>query len=536
MTAPQTIDSLIRSAARTRGPELALTDAPNRETFFSGEPLRLTWDQVDEAVDAIAGRLTDLGAGLGATVGIQLPNVAELVLGILACCRVGAVVAPFPIQHRAHELRQGIASAGVDLMITGARPDRPDQLQSVSSVLEEFEGTRMMVVGDSADGTVGGTPAERLSLALDDDTPGAPPHHPDPGDLVSVCWTSGTTGTPKGVPRSHAMWLASGRFQVDELSITASDRILCPFPVVNMAGIGGMLVPWAIAGSALHLHQPLDLQVFLGQLQTERISYTVVPPPLLNMLLSNEALLDSIDLSHIRIIGSGSAPLDPWMVQGWQDRGIEIVNIFGSNEGAALLSTRAAVPDPVERARFFPIPSRAGIEVKLVDQVSDDTITEIGKPGELRFRGDTVFDGYLDSTGEEFDDQGFYRTGDIFELAGNGDPPLLRFVDRAKDIIIRGGMNISAAEVESIVSGVGSVAECAVVAYPDADLGERVGVFVVPADGASPNLQDVVTHMRAQEVASYKLPERIEIVTELPRNVLGKVVKAELRARWSEAK
>jgi len=536
VTEAQTIDALIREAARVRGPELALSDAPNRETFFSGEPLRLTWAQVDDAVDTVADHFADLGVGLGSIVGVQLPNVVELVLGILACSRVGAVVAPFPIQHRAHELRQGIAAAGVDLMITGARPDRPDQLHTVASVLAEFDGASLVVVGEAAEVEIDGKPVEQLNMSSAGDAHGASPHHPDPDDLVSICWTSGTTGTPKGVPRTHAMWLASGRFQVDELAITAADRILCPFPVVNMAGIGGMLVPWAITGSALHLHQPLDLQVFLGQLQSERITYTVVPPPLLNMLLANEAMLDSIDLSHIRTIGSGSAPLDPWMVQGWQERGIEIANIFGSNEGAALLSTRAAVPDPIERARYFPIPTRPGIEIKVVDQISGETITEIGRPGELRFRGDTVFDGYLDSTGEEFDDKRFYRTGDIFELAGTDEPPrLLRFVDRAKDIIIRGGMNISAAEVESIVSGLGSVAECAAVAYPDTDLGERVGVFVVPTEGHSPTLEEVAAHVREQEVASYKIPERLEIVTELPRNVLGKVVKSELRARWSEA-
>jgi len=154
--------------------------------------------------------------------------------------------------------------------------------------------------------------------------------------------------------------------------------------------------------------------------------------------------------------------------------------------------------------------------------------------GELRFRGTTVFDGYLDSTGEEFDEQGFYRTGDLFELAGESDPPnLFRFVDRAKDIIIRGGMNISAAEVEALVASHESVQECAAVAYPDAELGERVGLFVVPAADASPSLETLVAHVREQGVASYKLPERLELIDALPRNPVGKVTKTELRTKIS---
>jgi acyl-CoA synthetase (AMP-forming)/AMP-acid ligase II len=333
------------------------------------------------------------------------------------------------------------------------------------------------------------------------------------------------------------MWLASASVQVTELAITADERILCPFPIVNMAGIGGMLVPWTMAACSLFLHQPLDVAVFIDQVQRERISYTVAPPPLLNRLLRDEAQLDAIDLSSIRAISSGSAPLDPWMVKGWQDRGIEIINVFGSNEGASLLSTRRAVPDPTERARFFPPPTAEGVTVRLVDLATEEDITEPGRPGELRFTGPTVFSGYLESTGEEFDDQGYYRTGDVFQwTGGDGPPTLLQFIDRAKDIIIRGGMNVSAAEVEALASSHDDVAECAAVAFPDADLGERIGLFVVAAPGASPSLEVIVGHLRAQEVASYKLPERMELVDALPRNPVGKVTKSELRGRWAAAR
>ncbi len=525
-----TVHQLLEAAVARRPDALALSDAPNRDALFGGGPVRLTWTELDKAIDRLAHRFSELGVGPGDKVGIQLPNVVELVVSILACVRVGAVAVPFPIQHRSHELRTGMNTVPLSLMVTGARPDRPDQLDTVAEVAADF-GVPVAVFGDAG--------PEHAPLAISNaasDTTSETrfePHRGVSDDVVTVCWTSGTTGVPKGVPRTNSMWLASSRTQVERVGITADDRMLCPFPVVNMAGIGGMLMPWLQAGAAIHLHQPLDLEIFMAQIQGESITYTVAPPPLLNMLLRNEALLNSVDLSSIRAISSGSAPLDPWMVQGWQERGIEIINVFGSNEGAALLSTMASVPDPLERARYFPVPDSHGIEVRLVDLADGTEIRQVGTPGELRFRGPTVFDGYIDSDGREFDEQGYYRTGDVFQWAGDAEPPaLLQFVDRAKDIIIRGGMNISAAEVEALVSSHDDVVECAAVAFPDPDLGEKLGVFVVPAPGTTPTLEQIVAHLRRQEIASYKLPERLELIESLPRNAVGKVTKPTLRDAW----
>ena len=519
-----TLDGLVRVAAAAKADDESLVDAPNRADFFGGSPRRLTWAQVDSSVDAVASALASAGVGAGDAVAIQLPNVVELPLAILGCIRIGAVATPFPVQHREHELRVGLEASGARHLITAARPDRPDLLRASADVLDEY-GAIMLTVGDEHP-----DPAKAIDVAAE---PGDVPAYDNASvdAVATICWTSGTTGVPKGVPRSHAMWLATSNTQVDALDLGGADVMLCPFPLVNMAGIGGMLVPWLETTCRLVLHNPIDLPVFLGQIGDEHVTYTVAPPPLLNMLLRNDALLESVDWSSVRKITSGSAPLDPWMVEGWQDRGIEIVNAFGSNEGAALLSTQATVPDPTDRARFFPAPTNPAIEVRLVDVDSGHEITEPGRTGELRFRGPTVFDGYLGSTGDEFDADGFYRTGDIFEFAQT-EPVLYRFVDRVKDIIIRGGMNVSAAEVEALISSHESVAECSVVGYPDPDLGERVGVFVVAAPDSSPTLDDVVAHLRQQQVASYKLPERFDIVEALPRNPVGKIVKSDLRDRW----
>ncbi len=526
---PTTIDDLLRAAVEHDPDSLALADAPNRATFFTGEPNRMSWAELDASVDALAGDLATLGAGPGAPVAIQLPNVIELAISLLACWRLGATAVPFPVQHRSHELTHGLAVSRPALFVSAARPDRPELLDEIAAVIAAHPDEIVFAAFGDGSGEDGAAGVERLALRTD-----GPPLERigAPDDVATVCWTSGTTGTPKGVPRTNAMWLTAGRFQVDQLGLASDDRILCPFPIVNMAGIGGMLVPWLLSKGAFHLHQPLDLPVFLQQVSSEQITYTVAPPPLLNMLLANAPLLDSVDISTLRRIGSGSAPLDPGMVAGWQGRGVEIVNIFGSNEGAAMLSTAASVPDPEQRARFFPRPAGSGILARLVDLASGEEITTSGTVGELRFAGPTVFNGYLDSDGSEFDDDGYFRTGDLFEWVDEP-PTLMRFVDRAKDIVIRGGMNISAAEVEGLLSGHPSVGECAVVGYPDADLGERLGVFVVASPGTDPTLDDLVAHLRGLGVASYKLPERMDVVDALPRNPVGKVTKPDLRARWA---
>jgi non-ribosomal peptide synthetase component E (peptide arylation enzyme) len=192
------------------------------------------------------------------------------------------------------------------------------------------------------------------------------------------------------------------------------------------------------------------------------------------------------------------------------------------------------MPDPEVRARFFPRPGAPGAP-ELLDRVrtklvapDGKEITEPGVPGELYLSGPTVFAGYLPGTAsvDPFDEDGYLRTGDLFEIAGDRGQ-YLRYVDRAKDIIIRGGMNIAPAELEVLLAGHPSVAEAAVAGYPDDVLGEKVCAVVVPKGEI--DLQSVIAFLRDQGIASYKLPERLKIVEALPRNPVGKILKRELR-------
>lgn len=319
--------------------------------------------------------------------------------------------------------------------------------------------------------------------------------------------------------------------------------LLNPFPMINMAGISGMFLPWLFTGCLLVQHHPFDAPTFFVQIATERVTYTLAPPALLWMLLHNEDLRSKVDLSSLEQIGSGSAPLQPAMVRGWQEQfGLNVINNFGSNEGLALQSLPEDFPNPDERARFFPRHGALGVEweafladrvsVHVVDLQTEEEITAPGVPGELRIAGPTVFAGYLDgeTLSSPFDEQGRLCTGDVFEIAGD-DGQFLVYVDRNKDLIIRGGMNIAPVALEAMIAEHPAVAEVAVIGDPDEVLGERVAAVVALREGQSLTLDELVAFLRDRKIGSYQLPERLEVRAELPRNAVGKLLKRDLRSQ-----
>ncbi|GII58363.1 AMP-dependent acyl-CoA synthetase [Planotetraspora thailandica] len=532
-----TMDALFRARVAAEPDRLALVDPRNKPDLLGLSPRRLTWRRLDDEVTRFAAVLLRHGLGAGDVLGVQLPNTVELVTVYLACWRLGVVVSPLPVQYREHEVAELGALAGFAGFVTvsalgGRRP--ADEVRTALPGLPA-----LLVYGEALDAEVAGADPEEARAAVE---AYAAAHPADPNDCVTICWTSGTESTPKGVPRSHYDWLAMCWATVDAPRLTADDVLLNPFPMVNMAGVCGMFLPWLRVGGVLVQHHPFDLPTFLAQIAEERATYTVAPPALLSLLLARGDLLARADISSLRLIGSGSAPLPPAMVKGWQDvHGVGVVNFFGSNEGIALLTDPHDVPDPEQRARYFPRYGVPGVtwtsrisrqvSVRLVDPETGEEVTEPGRPGELRLKGPTVFAGYVDGgrLPDPFDEQGYLKTGDVFVIDGE-QGEFLRYVDRAKDIIIRGGMNIAPAELESLIAAHPHVADVAVVGYPDEVLGERVCAVVVPKDGAQLTLDDLVGHLRSARIASYKLPERLLLRTALPRNPVGKVLKRDLRS------
>ncbi|RAY12800.1 (2,3-dihydroxybenzoyl)adenylate synthase [Actinomadura craniellae] len=531
----ETLDELFRARVAAAPDRLAVVDPANRRDLVGTDPRRLTWRELDDEVVALAGTLLRHGLGQGDVLAVQLPNTIELVCAYLACWRLGVVISPLPVQYREHEVKALGAVAGFTAFLTLARMgERELAAEALAAGVPVLSyGTDLPAGAVPVDGT----PADRETVEAY-----AAAHPADPNDCVTICWTSGTESTPKGVPRTHHDWIAMSWNTIDAPGLTGDDVLLNPFPMVNMAGINGMFLPWLRVGGVLVQHHPFDLPTFLRQIAAERATYTVAPPPLLNLLLARKELLAAADISSLRLIGSGSAPLAPAMVRGWQEtHGIGVINFFGSNEGIGLLTAPRDVPDPEQRARYFPrygVPgitwssrTAESIQVKLVDTVTGAEITEPGVPGELRIKGPMVFPGYVggERLASPFDEDGFLKTGDVFMIAGDRDQ-FLEYVDRAKDLVIRGGMNIAPAELEGLLAAHPDVAEVSVIGVPDETFGERVCAVVVPVEGATVTLDSLVAHLRERKIASFKLPERLEVRTVLPRSPLGKVLKRELRA------
>lgn len=530
----------------------AVVDAPNRADFAHGTPQRWTWAQLGEQVDRFCLLLLDSGIRRDELVVVMLPNCVEQFVVYLACARLGIVVTPVPVQYREHELEHILSITKAAAAVTFGCIGKPEAGHLAAQMFEGLKAAhpslRQVLAWGSALPAASTDIAARTAEPVSDAGKQALAQAEKlaavtANDVFTVCWTSGTEAQPKGVPRSHNEWLIVAPSIIESAGIVPHARLLNPFPLVNMAGISTAFASWLVLGGTVVQHQPFALPVFLQQLREERIDYTVAPPAILNMLLQNEALLAGIDFKRLNRIGSGSAPLSDWMVRGFEEKhGVQIVNYFGSNEGAALSGNQSDIPEPDLRARFFP---RAGvpgfdwsvtttrkIRTRLVDLESGEEINEAGKPGEIRFAGPTIFSGYFrapDLNQHAFDEQGFYKTGDLFELAGDR-LQYYRYVGRSKDLIIRGGVNISSEEIENLLMACPGVRDAAVVAVPDATLGEKLCACIVAAEGQQPTLASIGAFLRDEKrVAVYKLPEYLILLPALPRNPVGKILKRDLR-------
>ncbi len=528
-----------------RGDQIAMIDAANKASFMGQAPLRLTWAELDRATQHCADALYRHGVRSGAVVGVQIPNSVELAITYFALNRLGAIFSAYPVQYRSHELKQLAEIAGATYFVTTAGFVGRDLEAEVGMVVDDLPDVEGLITWHA--GSESGGPTLDLTRFLSTETvadeaylryvDGLDPHV---NDCVLIMFTSGTTGVPKGVPRAHCDTLFGGITNVANPGLTAESVILNAMPMVNAGSIGGIFMPWLICGCTMVQHQPFDLKIFIEQIESEKVTYTVVAPTILNDMASDQTVFERHDLSSLKIVGAGSAPLSGWSIDIWErEHGVQIINFFGASEGVQLTADPDTVPDPTMRGRCLPIPRsprfkwRHPLErqahARLVDLDSGEEITTPGRPGELRYTSPSTFAGYLHGVGDPFDDQGYFCTGDIFELSAD-EPDMLVHVDRKKDLIIRGGLNISAAEVEALLAGHPGIAEVAAVGRKDRRLGERTCVFVVPRDPANPpSLEDLSAHLQGLGIATYKLPEFLELIDALPRNPSGKVLKRELR-------
>ena len=423
---------------------------------------------LDEEIARVAGGLHALGIRRGDAVAWQRANGDDVVVLYRACWRLGATAVP--IHHLA-------GPADVATILDGTRP--------------------ALVVGDALpDG-----PPVTTSAA-------------EPDDIGVVLHTSGSSGVPKGVRHTQGRLAYKGRLMADVHALTPDDAVLMPAPLAHISGLlNAVLVAGVVPMRASVLMAKWDPDAALDIIERERITFMIGPPTFFIGLMGARSF-STERVESLRLVSSGGAGVTPAFVErASRELGCTVKRTYGSTE-APTMTTSFAGDDP-ERAR-----TTDGRPVGDVELRVDPTT------GELLVRGSELFVGYTDAarTAEAFTDDGFFRTGDVGVIDDDG---WLTITGRIKDIIIRAGENISAAEVEAALEAHAAVQQAVAVGEPDDRLGERVVAVVVGE--SSFDLDACRAHFEALGIARFKTPERVVVVDELPLLPAGKPDREAIR-------
>jgi len=520
--------NIFKEHVNTKPDQICIIDPLNKEELTGFPPERLTYKELDRSVDALAEKLLKKGIKKDDIIMVQLPNCWELGMLYLAISRTGAIISPVPVLLREAELSYIAEITKAKAFITVEEFNRfkhrkmGENLQSTFPDLEHVithEEIRKMSKGD-------------ITGILDD-------IEIDSNNIFTICWTSGTEARPKGCPLSHNNWLGISTLQ-EATGVKPGDKLIVTGPMVNMASVGSVFLPWLILGGCLVLHHPFDLDLFMQQVIKEKVNYMLLVPAILN-IIAKHPKVDSLDLNSVRSISTGSAPPSLWVLKEFKKRwNIEIGNLWGQNEGAGIVSGIKDIPDINLRVDHFPHFGKEGvkwkskgagfIETKIIDE-SGNNLTNTGDVGELAYKGPGVIPSYFrnhEITKRGFTKDGFLKTGDQFKIKEEN---LLSFFERSKDIIIRGGYNISSQEIENYLLEHPGIQDAAVTGMPDDLLGEKVCAWVVPKDDEPIFLPEITSLLFKKGVARYKHPERIEQIDAIPRNSVGKILKIILRKK-----
>jgi long-chain acyl-CoA synthetase len=465
-------------------------DAPS----IADDDIDLNNAQFAEAVRRAAAALRACGVAAGDVVAVMLPNTTGLVVALFAAWRVGAAVTPINPSLVGSEVAYQVADAAAKVLVVG------EPL--------EFEVPAPTVLTMS-------------DLTSHPGTSDAPATVSDDA-LALLIYTSGTTGRPKGVMLDHANLNAMCDMVIDAFKITAADHSLLILPLFHVNGIVVSTLSPLLAGGRATIAGRFSPKTFFDRLERSRATYFSAVPTIYSMLADLPPEVRP-DTSSVRFGVCGAAPASVELLDKFETRyGIPIIEGYGLSEGSC-----ASVVNPLDGKRKpgtvgLPLP---GQTIRIVDARGEPV--RDGDAGEVLIQGPNVMRGYLnhpDETAKTLTD-GWLHTGDIGRFDEDG---YLVLVDRAKDMIIRGGENIYPKEIESVVYQLPEIAEAAVVGRTSAVYGEEPVLFVSLNSGVTLTAEQILEHSR-RNLSKYKLPVEVTILDELPKNPVGKLDKPSLR-------
>jgi len=484
-----------------------------------GTETRLSYRQIDDLSSRLAASLRTHGIGRGDVVSFQLPNWWEFSILHLACMKLGAISNPLMVIFRERELRFMLGLAESKIFVVPASFRGFDYAAMAGNLREHLPKlAHVFVVGrDGADGFA------RLLEHPATATAFTPADGPGPDDVIQLLYTSGTTGEPKGVMHSSNTMLSNLEYFAERLGLGVDDVIHMPSPLAHQLGfMYGIVLPIMLGGTAI-LQDIFSAPEMARQIRDEGASFTMGATPFLNDLTEHVATSGQATPS-LRVFVSAGAPIPRALVaKARQTLGAAVISAWGMSENGAVTTTK--LDDGEEKATTTDGGPLPGMELRILG--ADGAVLPAGQEGQLQVRGCSNFVGYLKRPElNPNDPEGWFDTGDLARMDADG---YIRIAGRSKDIIIRGGENIPVVEVEGLLFRHPAVAEVAIVGFPDARLGERACAFVRLRDGASLTLPEVITYLEAQRMARQYMPERLEILPELPRTPSGKIQKFKLR-------
>jgi acyl-CoA synthetase (AMP-forming)/AMP-acid ligase II len=506
----------------------AATRFGDAEGLVDGD-LRLSFDELIEEGDRVAGALVSTGIEPGDRIGIWAPNIAEWVFAALGAHRCGAVVVPLNTRFKGDEAAYILRTAGARMLFTVTDflgTNYVELLRSAERVpsLEEVVVLRGAVAPDTTSFDEFTARATSADIAVARERGDAV----QPDDLCDILFTSGTTGRPKGAMLRHGPTVRAFDEWASVVGLREGDRYLIINPFFHAFGLKAGILASLIKGSTMVPHLVFDVPSVMKRVPEERISMLPGPPAIYQSILDHPDL-DQFDMSTLRLAVTGAAAVPVEMIKRMRNELAfeNIVTGYGLTESTGIATMCRHDDDPETIANTS---GRAisGVEVIVADD--DGNEVALGAPGEVLVRGYVVMKGYFgdpDATAATIDRDGWLHTGDIGVMDERG---YLRITDRLKDMFIVGGFNAYPAEIENIMMGNPTVGQVAVVGVPDQRLGEVGYAYVIPRAGAVVDVDELVAWCR-EHMANYKVPRTIEVVDAFPLNASGKVLKYQLREK-----
>lgn len=482
----------------------------------------LTYRQCNEAADRVAQWLIERGVEPGDVVTFQMPTWVEFVPLFLGIVKAGAVLHPVARNYSICDLVYVMNKVGSRAFICPVHHHSTDHEQQALDCIEQvatLERNRVMLVQKNDHAPINGLPTYESIVSAE---PAAPVAFPgvSSDSVACILSTSGSTGKPKQALLTHNNILFSERTFLSYLNRADHDVMFMPSPLNHATGFfHGIIAPMLSGGSTV-LQQDFNADAAVALINREHVTWSMGATPFIYDILHSLTEHET-SIPTLKLFLSGGAPLPHELVRCAWAHGITLCECYGSTESCP----HAYVPPAMCRewnGRWSGI-ALPGVEIRIVDNERNPVAPGIA--GEEASRGPHVFVGYLndpEQTDKALDDDGWFYSGDIGTMDEEG---RLRICGRKKEIIVRGGENISTREVDDVVRWWPEIADQATVGAPDDRMGERICLFCVPAPGLDhdPCLKDLIAYLRKRGVSKRLWPERLEIIDEIPHTATGKI-------------